>query len=104
MALVEKTTALWVSSALSTSTITVALLAVPPPGHVCCAAYCAGFFHSLDSFAIASDALIDVIPADVVADLIIAAGAAAAAHGPYAGDAARVYHACSAGSHPSPAN
>lgn len=35
-----------------------------------------------------------------MSSLMIAAGAAAAVYGPYAGNTAKVYHACSAASHP----
>jgi hypothetical protein len=54
----------------------------------------------MSSIALGSDSIVDVIPIDVVSSLVIAAGAAAAAHGAYPSSTARVYHACSAESHP----
>lgn len=65
------------------------------------AGYAAGFFHSISSMAYASDYLLDLIPCDTVAALVIAAAAAAAAEaGPSAPADAKIYHAASAHSHP----
>lgn len=59
-----------------------------------------GFFHDINSVAFASDAIVDVIPVDTTAALVVAAAAGATAHGPYHGGRARVYHAASAASYP----
>lgn len=64
------------------------------------AAYGMGFFHNISGVAFASDAIVDIIPVDTTSALTIAAAAAAASHGPYAGGHARVYHAASAASYP----
>lgn len=64
------------------------------------AAYGMGFFHDISGVAFASDAIVDIIPVDTTSALTIAAAAAAASHGPYAGGHARVYHAASAASYP----
>jgi hypothetical protein len=63
-------------------------------------AYGLGFFHDSSSIGFSSDAVIDIIACDTVAMLLIAAVAGATAHGPWDNGAARVYHACSAESHP----
>lgn len=65
-----------------------------------CAAYGVGLFHDIGSVAFASDAILDLIPVDLTAALVIASAAAAAVHGPYAGNRARVYHSASAASYP----
>jgi hypothetical protein len=59
-----------------------------------------GFFNDIDSVAFASDAIVDIIPVDTTAYLVVAAAAAASAHGPYRHGHARVYHAASAASNP----
>jgi hypothetical protein len=59
-----------------------------------------GFFHDISSVAFASDAIVDVIPVDTTAYLVVAAAAAASVHGPYGHGHARVYHAASAASYP----
>lgn len=56
--------------------------------------------HSVKGIAFASDACIDLIPVDIVSSVVIVAAAAAMASGPYAGNAAKVYHACSAACQP----
>ena len=65
------------------------------------AAYATGFFANMASFAFASDHLVDLIPCDTVAALVIAA-AARAYSAATAAAAAKVYHAASAVSHPLP--
>lgn len=64
--------------------------------------YALGFFQGLRSVAYPSDTILDLIPADVVAALVITAGAAAAAiYGSVAADrSAVIFHAASAESHP----
>eukprot|EP00775_Hariotina_reticulata_P007405 gene7405-7614_t len=67
--------------------------------------YAAGFFQGVNSIAYRSDYMMDLIPVDTVAALVIAGGAyAAAAHStPAAVTAARpttIFHAASAQSHP----
>lgn len=68
------------------------------------AAYAAGFFTSTSSFAFGSDHILDLIPCDTVAALVIAAAAAAVAEADSAGaaapTAARVYHSASSESYP----
>ena len=63
------------------------------------AAYATGFFANMASFAFASDHLVDLIPCDTVAALVIAA-AARAYSAATAAAAAKVYHAASAESYP----
>eukprot|EP00879_Flechtneria_rotunda_P002618 GHRR01002820.1.p1 GENE.GHRR01002820.1~~GHRR01002820.1.p1 ORF type:complete len:370 (+),score=99.23 GHRR01002820.1:161-1270(+) len=63
--------------------------------------YSLGFYHSINGVAFASDYILDLIPCDVVAALVITAAAAAVAEtGPNASSSAKVYHAASAHSHP----
>lgn len=74
------------------------LLCVIPTG------YAAGFFSNVSSMAFASDYIMDLIPCDTVAALVIASAAAAAAEADsdMAGTAAKLYHAASAESYPLP--
>jgi hypothetical protein len=62
-----------------------------------CAAYALGFFQGRTSLAYNSDTFLDLIPADTVAALVIAAAANAASSPDVA-----IYHATSSGSHPLP--
>lgn len=64
--------------------------------------YALGFFQGVRSVAYGSDTILDLIPADVVAALVITAGAAAAATSGHssADIAAVIFHAASAESNP----
>jgi hypothetical protein len=66
------------------------------------AGYALGFFQGIKSVAYASDTILDLIPADIVGSLVIAAGAAAAATfgSPSADRTAVIFHAASAESAP----
>lgn len=64
------------------------------------AGYGMGFMHSQSGIAFSSDHLLDAIPADTTAALLIAAVAAGAHRGPCSRGGARVFHACSTVSHP----
>jgi hypothetical protein len=63
-----------------------------------------GFLQGMSSVAYSSDTLLDIIPADTVAHLIISAGAAAAATygSPCADRAAVIFHAAASESNPLP--
>lgn len=78
---------------------------VLPPCHAAAAAgYGWGFLQGARSVAHASDTILDVIPADTAASLIIAAGAAATAtySSPCADRAAVIFHAAASASNPLP--
>lgn len=62
--------------------------------------YGIGFFHAQSGIAFSSDNILDLIPVDTTAALVIAAASCAAANGPLANGKARVFHATSAASHP----
>jgi hypothetical protein len=66
------------------------------------AGYALGFFQGIKSVAYASDTILDLIPADIVGSLVIAAGAAASATygSPSADRTAVIFHAASAESAP----
>jgi len=69
-----------------------------------CAGYGLGFFQGSRSVAYGSDTYLDLIPADTVAHVIIAAGAAAAATygSPCADRSAVIFHATASASNPLP--
>eukprot|EP00878_Enallax_costatus_P009179 GHUV01009596.1.p1 GENE.GHUV01009596.1~~GHUV01009596.1.p1 ORF type:complete len:597 (+),score=150.72 GHUV01009596.1:329-2119(+) len=99
---------LGVSKVIVRPSLISALQGQPYPGYVSGYAgapgwmmgYAAGFFPTKSSMAFASDYILDIIPADVVAALVITAAAAAAEAG--TSTTAKVYHAASAVSHPLP--
>lgn len=64
--------------------------------------YGQGFLHGVSSVAFSSDTLLDIVPADTVAHLVISAGAAAAATygSPCADRAAVIFHAAASQSNP----
>jgi hypothetical protein len=62
--------------------------------------YGIGFFHDQSGVAFSSDNILDLIPVDTTAALLIAAASSAAANGPLPSGKARVYHAASAASNP----
>lgn len=67
---------------------------------LCIIGYGIGFFHDQSGVAFSSDNILDLIPVDTTAALLIAAASSAAANGPLPSNQARVYHAASADSHP----
>eukprot|EP00878_Enallax_costatus_P001418 GHUV01001568.1.p1 GENE.GHUV01001568.1~~GHUV01001568.1.p1 ORF type:complete len:569 (+),score=137.92 GHUV01001568.1:356-2062(+) len=64
--------------------------------------YAAGFFSHITSVAYGSDYIMDLIPADVVAALVLAAAAAGLVSSSSGTPALAIYHAASAESHPCP--